>query len=172
MVQEPLAHPWDGLGLVTLKVRGPRRETGHWSPNDRKKIDVAGKSPESCQRSNKGGMDSSVQWQGCHSLATSCTLRPPQWWKPPASLLSALSLQCCQSLSSLLTHPTISGTWIAVRPALCRPGEKVVPCPPQACPSLHGHVLPPTGCPLRYGHASPPTGMPLPCFCPLLLLQG
>lgn len=101
-----------------------------------------------------------VRWGGCHFPDPSfIPLKPPHWRKPPAFLLSALSLQCCRSLSSLLTHPTISGTWTPVRPGPCRPGEKVlatVVMPlPLACPSSHWVPRPLWACSFSHRPAPP-----------------
>ena len=134
-----LVHPWDGLELAALNsgglklmIHGPLRKTKCWSPKDRKQMRPA-KSPESCPCSATGGVDSygvsSIENPRVAFVFLPPTSPVPFWGHPrggshPAALLSALSLQCCRSLSSLLTRPDISRTWTLVRPALCGPGEK------------------------------------------------
>lgn len=85
---------------------------------------------------------------------------------PPASLFSALSLQRCPSLSSLLTRPATSGMWTPARLAPCRPGEKGGP------PHRHALLLwdapPPWACFSPLEHTSPLRGT-LPQTGPLLL---
>lgn len=99
----------------------------------------------------------------------------------PASLLSALSLQRCPSLSSLLTHPAISGMWTPARLAPCGPGKKGGPPPgmPSSCgtPLPHGHAPPLWNIPSPKGTPFPkldpsPLGVALPqgCLFPQRLL--
>ena len=128
------------------------------------------KSPESCRC-----MSAVRPWSCLLSLPPAPFWSHPGGGRHPASFLSALSIQCCRSLSSLLTHPLISGTWTHVKPALCKPGEKEAatifePFQPWARPAQDTPARPPR-------HASslgltPPPGHILssldsvfPCTC-------
>lgn len=137
------------------------------------------KSPESCRCSARPSVDSLDVSSEARQFSLLSSPPAPFWshsgdGSHPASFLSALSLQCCQSLSFLLTHPRISGTWTHVKPALCKPGEKEVatifePFIPWARPTQDTPAPPPR-------HASllgltPPPGTVFPpwtCSSPVL----